>query len=72
MELEFRLANTLNTLNVSSKVRLQYFLHLEKNKEIKKQETNEKTKYICVEISKHFRRFVVSLPKVCRSKIFVT
>ena len=33
---------------------------------------NKETKCISVEISKNFKRTVVSLSKVCRSKIFVT
>ena len=33
---------------------------------------NKETKCISMEISKNFKRTVVSLSKVCRSKIFVT
>ena len=51
-------------LNVSSKVRLLYFFHLKKE--------NKETKCISVKISKNFRRVIVLLSKVCRSKSFVT
>ena len=64
MELEFRLAQC-KAVHFKCNIRSEVvtFLSFRKNKEIK---------CISVEISKVFKRAVVSLSKVCRSKIFVT